>query len=107
MIEQYSQGNQDIMIRLKELQRRMDQTLGPPIKQNDKNRAKFTIGARLLRVEDSIEQIHLKLDRCISMISFLPDLKNYKVESSLEYESEQNKNECEELSRIVKRISDK
>ncbi len=91
MIEQYSQGNQDIMIRLKELQRRMDQTLGPPYKQNDKNRAKFTIGARLLRVEDSIEKIHLKLDQCISMISFLPDLKEYKEQFSLEYESEQNK----------------
>lgn len=42
VIEQYSQGNMDLMIRLKELQRRMDQTLGAP-KMSDRDRAKSTI----------------------------------------------------------------
>ena len=68
VIEQYSQGNQDIMIRLKELQRRMDQTIGPPLKSNDKNRAKFTVNSRLSRLEDQMELIHTKLDRCVQLL---------------------------------------
>jgi hypothetical protein len=56
------------MIRLKELQRRMDQTLGPPMKSNDKNRFKFTVSSRLNKLEEQIESIHMKLDSCLSII---------------------------------------
>ena len=72
----------------------MDQTLGQPVKQIDKNRATHTIGARLIRVEDYVIQLHLKLDQCVSMLTLLPDLKNYKQQLALEYKLEnQNKNE--------------
>ncbi len=89
VIEQYSQGNQDIMIRLKELQRRMDQILGPPAKQNDKNRAKFTITARLVRLEEQVDLVHSKLDHCVSMLSFLPELKEKQL--ALEYNKHNDK----------------
>lgn len=53
VIEQYSQGHLNMMVRIKELQRRLDQTLGKPGQYivNDKNGQPMTIGARLTRVE--------------------------------------------------------
>lgn len=74
VIEQYSQGNMDLMIRLKELQRRMDQILGVP-KMNDRERAKFTITARLSRLEEQVNLMNNKLEDCVSMLKMLPDIK--------------------------------
>ena len=75
MIEQYSQGNMDLMIRLKELQRRMDQILGVP-KTNEKDRSKFTVNARLSRIEEEMCVVNNKLDQCLTLLLELPDLKS-------------------------------
>ena len=74
VIEQYSQGNMDLMIRLKELQRRMDQILGVP-KMNDRDRAKFTVNARLTRLEENVVSMNLKLDDCLTFLKMLPEVK--------------------------------
>ncbi|KAJ7997903.1 hypothetical protein DPEC_G00216990 [Dallia pectoralis] len=55
VIEQYSQGHLNMMVRIKELQRRLDHTLGKggmflPEKGIDKEYN--TMGARLIRLED-------------------------------------------------------
>ncbi|XP_029438180.1 potassium voltage-gated channel subfamily KQT member 1 isoform X6 [Rhinatrema bivittatum] len=57
VIEQYSQGHLNLMVRLKELQRRLDQSLGKPslflaVSEKIKDRGTNTIGSRLNRVED-------------------------------------------------------
>lgn len=93
VIEQYSQGNQDIMIRLKELQRRMDQTLGLPTKQNDRNRAKFTITARLVRLEEQVDSVHSKLDHCVSMLTLLPEIREKQL--AIEYDK-RSKNDAKD-----------
>jgi hypothetical protein len=64
----------DLMIRLKELQRRMDQILGVP-KMNERDRAKHTINARLTRLEDQISCVVLKLDECLTLIRSMADNK--------------------------------
>uniref|UniRef100_A0A183D3F8 KCNQ_channel domain-containing protein n=1 Tax=Gongylonema pulchrum TaxID=637853 RepID=A0A183D3F8_9BILA len=53
VIEQYSQGHLNMMVRIKELQRRLDQTLGKPGQYQTHNRKghSMTIGSRLCRVE--------------------------------------------------------
>ncbi|XP_045137998.1 potassium voltage-gated channel subfamily KQT member 1-like [Portunus trituberculatus] len=67
VIEQYSQGHLNMMVRIKELQRRLDQTLGKPgsyLSGMDKagNVKPMTIGARLYRVEQQAMQcIHVSL----------------------------------------------
>lgn len=59
------------MIRLKELQRRMDQILGVP-KMSDRDRAKFTINARLSRLEEQMGNVDQKLDECLILLRSLP-----------------------------------
>ncbi|VDK47270.1 unnamed protein product [Anisakis simplex] len=53
VIEQYSQGHLNMMVRIKELQRRLDHTLGKPgqYQVNNKKGQSMTIGSRLTRVE--------------------------------------------------------
>ena len=78
VIEQYSQGNMDLMIRLKELQRRMDQTIGPPSRSNDRERIRNTISARLTRVEDQLHQINVKIEDCLILIKAISVANNNK-----------------------------
>ncbi|XP_072826636.1 potassium voltage-gated channel subfamily KQT member 1 isoform X1 [Vicugna pacos] len=59
VIEQYSQGHLNLMVRIKELQRRLDQSIGKPslfisVSEKTKDRGSNTIGARLNRVEEKI-----------------------------------------------------
>jgi hypothetical protein len=68
VIEQYSQGNMDLMIRLKELQRRMDQSIGPPSRLSDRDRMRHTVSARLTRIEEQISQINIKVDDCLIIL---------------------------------------
>uniref|UniRef100_A0A915MH43 Potassium channel voltage dependent KCNQ C-terminal domain-containing protein n=1 Tax=Meloidogyne javanica TaxID=6303 RepID=A0A915MH43_MELJA len=54
VLEQYSQGHLNMMVRIKELQRRLDQTLGKPGQYQANNGRKsntMTIGSRISRIE--------------------------------------------------------
>lgn len=51
VIEQYSQGHLNMMVRIKELQRRLDQTLGKPGQHYGRKSQPMTIGNRLSKVE--------------------------------------------------------
>ena len=72
VIEQYSQGNNDLMVRLKELQRRIDQMVGMP-KGTERERSKNTLNARLLRLEEQVNIVNNKLDNVLNY------LKNSKL----------------------------
>ncbi|XP_008586195.1 PREDICTED: potassium voltage-gated channel subfamily KQT member 1-like [Galeopterus variegatus] len=66
VIEQYSQGHLNLMVRIKELQRRLDQSIGKPslfisVSEKSKDRGSNTIGARLNRVEDKVMQLDQRL----------------------------------------------
>ncbi|EAA05251.4 AGAP011113-PA, partial [Anopheles gambiae str. PEST] len=68
VIEQYSQGHLNMMVRIKELQRRLDQTLGKPgsyLAGIDRvgNVKPMTVGARLYRVEQQLSVMDKKLDQ--------------------------------------------
>ncbi|XP_034074646.1 potassium voltage-gated channel subfamily KQT member 1 [Gymnodraco acuticeps] len=55
VMEQYSQGHLNMMVRIKELQRRLDGTLGKPgmfLPGKGEDKEYPTIGARLIRLED-------------------------------------------------------
>ncbi|XP_054633761.1 potassium voltage-gated channel subfamily KQT member 1 isoform X7 [Dunckerocampus dactyliophorus] len=57
VIEQYSQGHLNMMVRIKELQRRLDGTLGKPgmfLPGKGEDKEFPTIGARLIRLEDKV-----------------------------------------------------
>ncbi|XP_039663671.1 potassium voltage-gated channel subfamily KQT member 1 isoform X2 [Perca fluviatilis] len=71
VIEQYSQGHLNMMVRIKELQRRLDGTLGKPGmflpgKGDDKEYP--TIGARLIRLEDKVHQMDQKMDSVLRIL---------------------------------------
>nr|XP_049465538.1 potassium voltage-gated channel subfamily KQT member 4-like isoform X2 [Anopheles coluzzii] len=74
VIEQYSQGHLNMMVRIKELQRRLDQTLGKPgsyLAGIDRvgNVKPMTVGARLYRVEQQLSVMDKKLDQLTHAIN--------------------------------------
>ncbi|XP_019407243.1 PREDICTED: potassium voltage-gated channel subfamily KQT member 1 isoform X2 [Crocodylus porosus] len=76
VIEQYSQGHLNLMVRIKELQRRLDQSIGKPslfisVSEKSKDRGNNTVGARLNRVEDKITQMDQKLNLITDMLQHL------------------------------------
>ncbi|XP_067105367.1 potassium voltage-gated channel subfamily KQT member 1.1 [Osmerus mordax] len=76
VIEQYSQGHLNLMVRIKELQRRLDQSLGKlSLFQTSSERAKDkgtnTIGFRLNRMEDKITHMDKTLNRIAESLNRL------------------------------------
>lgn len=82
VIEQYSQGHLNMMVRIKELQRRLDQTLGKPgawyVGQTDKDKQKMTIASRLGRVEQTISKLDGKLNESLTILNHLQNHFNLK-----------------------------
>ncbi|XP_056338150.1 potassium voltage-gated channel subfamily KQT member 1-like isoform X1 [Oenanthe melanoleuca] len=71
VIEQYSQGHLNMMVRIKELQRRLDQSLGKPglfLPEKGVDKGYYSIGARLIRLEDKVMQMDQKLDDILSRL---------------------------------------
>ncbi|KAM7085160.1 potassium voltage-gated channel subfamily KQT member 1 isoform 2-T2 [Molossus nigricans] len=79
VIEQYSQGHLNLMVRIKELQRRLDQSIGKPslfisVSEKSKDRGCNSIGARLNRVEDKVTQLDRRLVLITDMLHQLLSL---------------------------------
>ncbi|XP_043388658.1 potassium voltage-gated channel subfamily KQT member 1-like [Chelonia mydas] len=71
VIEQYSQGHLNMMVRIKELQRRLDHSLGKPglfLPEKGVDKGYYTVGARLIRLEDKVTQMDQKLDDILSSL---------------------------------------
>ncbi|XP_051237485.1 potassium voltage-gated channel subfamily KQT member 1 isoform X3 [Dicentrarchus labrax] len=71
VIEQYSQGHLNMMVRIKELQRRLDGTLGKPgmfLPGKGEDKEYPTIGARLIRLEDKVHQMDQKMDSVLQIL---------------------------------------
>ena len=83
VIEQYSQGHLNMMVRIKELQRRLDQTLGKPGTYHhgvDRrgNIKPMTIGARLYRLENQISKQDGKIDEICRLLEKLTSMKDFR-----------------------------
>ncbi|XP_066248287.1 potassium voltage-gated channel subfamily KQT member 1-like [Euwallacea similis] len=76
VIEQYSQGHLNMMWRIKELQRKLDQTLGKPgifSYGTDKigHKKPMTIGARLYQLEHHLGELDKKMDTLTDILTKL------------------------------------
>ncbi|XP_071112754.1 potassium voltage-gated channel subfamily KQT member 1-like isoform X1 [Haliotis cracherodii] len=80
VIEQYSQGHLNMMVRIKELQRRLDQTLGKPgtlYSSHSRDKERLTISARIVKMENQMSRMDQKMDQVIHLLNSL--LKNRMV----------------------------
>ncbi|CAL8244317.1 unnamed protein product [Lota lota] len=78
VIEQYSQGHLNLMVRIKELQRRLDQSLGKltlfqTSSERIKDKGTNTIGSRLNRMEEKITHMDHTLRRVADSLALLLD----------------------------------
>ncbi|XP_056135273.1 potassium voltage-gated channel subfamily KQT member 1.1 [Lampris incognitus] len=85
VIEQYSQGHVNLMMRIKELQRRLDQSLGKiTLFQTSTDRAKdkgtSSIGFRLNRMEEKITHMDRTLNRIAESLTHLLNQRGVGVE---------------------------
>lgn len=76
VIEQYSQGHLNMMVRIKELQRRLDQTLGKPGSYHhgvdrEGHIKPMTIGARLYRLENQVSNVDRRMEGMTQMLKLI------------------------------------
>lgn len=70
VIEQYSQGHLNMMVRIKELQRRLDQTIGKPFYHGgSKDRQRSTLCSRVAHIEQQIDRLDTKMDKVLNLLS--------------------------------------
>nr|XP_046208522.1 potassium voltage-gated channel subfamily KQT member 1-like [Oncorhynchus gorbuscha] len=71
VMEQYNQGHLTMMVRIKELQRRLDHTLGKPgmfLAEKGVDKEYYTVGARLVRLEDKMDQMSHKMEAVLKIL---------------------------------------
>ncbi|KAJ8411179.1 hypothetical protein AAFF_G00171850 [Aldrovandia affinis] len=71
VIEQYSQGHLNMMVRIKELQRRLDHSLGKPgmfLPEKGVDKEYYTVGARLIRLEDKVTAMDQKMEDALRIL---------------------------------------
>uniref|UniRef100_A0A1I8FTF5 Ion_trans_2 domain-containing protein n=1 Tax=Macrostomum lignano TaxID=282301 RepID=A0A1I8FTF5_9PLAT len=74
VIEQYSQGHLNMMVRIKELQRRLDQTLGKPPSwsgardRGTSERHRPTVLNRMQRLEQQVNRLDAKTDQILLLL---------------------------------------
>nr|XP_040019630.1 potassium voltage-gated channel subfamily KQT member 1 isoform X1 [Gasterosteus aculeatus aculeatus] len=71
VIEQYSQGHLNMMVRIKELQRRLDGTLGKPgmfLPGKGEDKEFPTIGARLIRLEEKVHKMDQNMNSILRIL---------------------------------------
>ncbi|XP_045196590.2 potassium voltage-gated channel subfamily KQT member 1-like [Mercenaria mercenaria] len=72
VIEQYSQGHLNMMVRIKELQRRLDQTLGKPsYLGNMKDKDRMTLCSRVATIEHQVNRLDKKMDQTLVLLNIL------------------------------------
>ncbi|KAL4232812.1 Potassium voltage-gated channel subfamily KQT member 1 [Mactra antiquata] len=89
VIEQYSQGHLNMMVRIKELQRRIDQSLGKPgvlHSKSHKERERQTISARVMKIESQVNKMDQKIDQVLSMLHQLLKKRHIVNQESREEE---------------------
>lgn len=68
VIEQYSQGHLNMMVRIKELQRRLDTTLGKPLHVLTRDKERTTVFSKLASMENQMRDLDRKMDQILVLL---------------------------------------
>ncbi|KAL3881261.1 hypothetical protein ACJMK2_027717, partial [Sinanodonta woodiana] len=83
VIEQYSQGHLNMMVRIKELQRRLDQTIGKPLYLgNGRDKDRQTLCYKISQLENQINRVDRKMDQTLTLLNILVEnSEDVKIDS--------------------------
>ncbi|UJR26831.1 hypothetical protein I4U23_008144 [Adineta vaga] len=73
VLEQYSHGHINMMMRIKELQRKLEHTIGKQPLVNSEDRMKLTVLARMQRVEDTICDMGQTMENMYTLLKNIDD----------------------------------
>ncbi|KAJ8314894.1 hypothetical protein KUTeg_007044 [Tegillarca granosa] len=82
VIEQYSQGHLNMMVRIKELQRRLDQTLGKPVYAGRENKERATVCSRVAHIENQVNRIDQKVDQVLTLLNMVVKSQSITLDKS-------------------------
>ncbi|KFD58230.1 hypothetical protein M514_00993 [Trichuris suis] len=92
IIEQYSQGHLNMMLKIKGIQRKIEHCIGKPI-QPDASGQMTTVHSRLTQIEQQASALHLKLEDCVRLFGEITEL----LPSRLPGESSSEPNLADEI----------
>merc|ERR1719154_388040 len=77
VMEQYNMGHLNLMQRIKELQRRLDYTLGKPTSFHKKGQRKpMNLASRLSRIENQNLRVNEKIEDIFKVLSIIANQEN-------------------------------
>ncbi|UJR22272.1 hypothetical protein I4U23_025332 [Adineta vaga] len=73
VLEQYSHGHINMMMRIKELQRKIEHTIGKPASGTSDDRAKLTVLSRMQRVENAVGDMRQTMENILGLLKYVDE----------------------------------
>ncbi|KRX73190.1 Potassium voltage-gated channel subfamily KQT member 1 [Trichinella sp. T6] len=107
IIEQYSQGHLNMMLKIKSIQRKIEQCIGKPNQSDEQMGQPITVNSRLTQLENQVALLYRKLEDCEKIIEDINCILNTSSQKVQQKKSAKAKSKAAEASKKQKLSSQK